>query len=421
MNIMCGVVLTGLVTDKRKFLVEQGVNAYAVTRFEQVTRNCGEYQMANGKVRSGDQSSRGCLDEVQSKLNVDEEYVKALRTKSFIEIWDKVHGDEKITTALLESKCSSSSPSSSFSPYAAGAYNYISDRLLEPRQCDLSDMFKTSRLHHLLIDFFDSNTEACRMCVLLLRGVARTRSNYNVIRKIIKISRNTASSSSSTNTNEQCQFMFTKLAFLPSSKTRFQLDKLRNQCRSILDRLTKTHRRIGRKLKFMRLCNKIWGLLFIVAFGALGAVTIVLGVHSLVGIVVAATPILLTINLHTFMSFFKCVFKTKCFGSRRRSNMNMKKIDGQLDAAAKGVFILNQDFGTMSRLATRLHDEIEHIKTISRLCFRNQKRQMLEEVVKEIGAHERCFLEQLDELEEHVYLCLMTINRARRLVLEQHS
>ncbi|KAK9165106.1 hypothetical protein Scep_000297 [Stephania cephalantha] len=377
----------------------------------------------------GDQSSRGCLDEVQSKLNVDEEYVKALRTKSFIKIWDKVHGDEKITAALLESKCSSSS-SSSFSPYA-GAYNYISDRLLEPRQCDLSDMFKTSHLHHLLIDFFDSNTEACRMCVLLLRGVARTRSNYNVIRKIIKISRNTASSSSSTNTNEQCQFMFTKLAFFAklenplSSTVLLQLDKLRNQCRSVLDRLTKTHRRIGRKLKFMRLCNKIWGLLFIVAFGALGAVTLVLGVHSLVGIVVAATPILLTINLHTFMSFFKRVFKTKCFGSRRRSsgrvNMNMKKIDGQLDAAAKGVFILNQDFGTMSRLATRLHDEIEHIKTISRLCFRNQRRQMLEEVVKEIGAHERCFLEQLDELEEHVYLCLMTINRARRLVLEQHS
>ncbi|KAK9129428.1 hypothetical protein Sjap_009915 [Stephania japonica] len=379
--------------------------------------------------RGDDQSSRRCLDDVQSKLNVNEEYVKALRTKSFIEIWDKVHGDEKITAALLETKCSFSS-SASLSPYA-GAYSYISDRLLEPRQCDLSDMFKSSHLHHLLIDFFDSNTEACWTCVHLLRGVARTQSNYNVIRKIIKLSRNTPSPSSSTTySKEQCQFMFTKLALFaklenPLSSTEIlQLDKLRNQCRSILDRLTKTHKRIGRKLRFMRLCNKIWWLFLIVACGALAAVTLVLGVHSLVGIV-AATPILLTINLHTLMSFFKFVFKIKCFGFRRRSsgrvNMNMKKIDAQLDAAAKGVFILNQDFGTMSRLAMRLHDEIEHIKTISRLCLRNRKTQMLEEVVKEIVAHERCFLEQLDELEEHAYLCLMTINRARRLILQQLS
>jgi hypothetical protein len=43
----------------------------------------------------------------------------------------------------------------------------------------------------------------------------------------------------------------------------------------------------------------------------------------------------------------------------------------------------------------------------------------LKEVVKEFHIHDSSYLEQLEELERHIYLCFHTINRSRRLVMDK--
>ncbi|KAG1361000.1 putative UPF0496 protein 2 [Cocos nucifera] len=96
----------------------------------------------------------------------------------------------------------------------------------------------------------------------------------------------------------------------------------------------------------------------------------------------------------------------------------------QLDAAARGAFALDRDFDTISRMVRRLHDEVEHGRDVIRLFMEDGDMEggwmMLREVVRELQVSEGCFMDQLAELEEHVYLCFLNIiNRARRMVLEE--
>ncbi|OIV91445.1 hypothetical protein TanjilG_02063 [Lupinus angustifolius] len=103
------------------------------------------------------------------------------------------------------------------------------------------------------------------------------------------------------------------------------------------------------------------------------------------------------------------------------SDRKLTHVIAQLDAAAKGTYILNKDLDTTSRLVARLSDELEHIKTTMKFWLerKHDKVQADGEVALLMKKNQCNFGDQLDELEEHLYLCLMTINRARDLVLKQ--
>ncbi|XP_057858838.2 UPF0496 protein At3g49070 isoform X2 [Cryptomeria japonica] len=97
----------------------------------------------------------------------------------------------------------------------------------------------------------------------------------------------------------------------------------------------------------------------------------------------------------------------------------------KLDAAAKGTYILHGDLDTMSRLVKLLNDEIEHSKSIMRICLeRMDDKCHAHEVAILLQKSHGYFVQQLDELEEYVFLCFASINRARRLVItkiEKHQ
>jgi hypothetical protein len=108
--------------------------------------------------------------------------------------------------------------------------------------------------------------------------------------------------------------------------------------------------------------------------------------------------------------------KVGCGGLKTRL---LEKHGEQIDVAARGVYILINDFDTMSRMIRRLHDEVERRQAAAAVCVKNGKREILKEVVREFHANESSFLEQIEELEEHIYLCFLTINRSRRLVFQE--
>lgn len=106
----------------------------------------------------------------------------------------------------------------------------------------------------------------------------------------------------------------------------------------------------------------------------------------------------------------------------------LARVSDQLDLAAKGIYILVRDLETMSRLVARLSDEIEHMMSMVR--FWGERSDGRCEVTRRImtgmrdgdgdgGDDDSGFVERLDELEEHLYLCFMTVNRARNLVVKE--
>ncbi|KAJ6405950.1 hypothetical protein OIU84_013840 [Salix udensis] len=174
---------------------------------------------------------------------------------------------------------------------------------------------------------------------------------------------------------------------------------------------TREKRRVVRKAKFRRIFVRVGGGCLVISHTALLIALLVAAIHSMVGIV--AAPGLMGCSLYVFRKQIKFV--------RRGSGTVLleKRLGAQLDLAAKGIYILINDFNTMSRLTRSLFDEVEHQKALAGMCVRSNKPELLKEVVKEFHIQDSCYLERLEELERHIYLCFHTMNRFRRHVVEE--
>ncbi|XP_038703772.1 UPF0496 protein At1g20180-like isoform X2 [Tripterygium wilfordii] len=324
---------------------------------------------------------------LESKLTVNEEYVQAFRTKSYIEMWGKVQGQIRKTSVDGIDGLSTSSPH----PF----YQHLSECVLEPRQETLIEMIKNSKFHRLLIDYFEASLEACNVCELLLRSIHQARTNHRRIKKVVKLCRKAEESSKTDDSSSQVLSQMvtesivrelTAFALLKNPLSYIspvQFRKIHDNDLQLLHRLTSKEKKMRRRVKLNRICKKI-------APGLIAC----------------------------YLSSLKSV-KNKVVCDQRSKTSLLECFAAQLDMAAKGIFILINDFDTMSRLARRLHDEIEHCRDVADLCVKNGKGEILKEVVREFQIHQSCFLEQSQELEEHVYLCFNTINRSRRLVIQE--
>ncbi|WCJ44283.1 hypothetical protein M5689_024958 [Euphorbia peplus] len=340
--------------------------------------------------------------------NVNEEYKEAFRTTSYVEMWSRIQGQlrRRSTDGGLDRLPSTSSSSSSLPNF----YVNLSDHLFQPEnKATLTGMVHNMDFHRLLIDYFESSLEACNLCDLLLRSIHQTRVNYRRIEKVIKLSKSTKHSSDHTKKirgsilRELSAYSMIKNPLTFVSQKEFR--NLHDNNLDLLNKLNSEQRKIRRKSKLKRIWKRIGGYCLVIAHTALLIALLVIALHGFVGIVV--TPGLIACSM--------CFFKRK----KKKKNSLLEKLCAQLDIAAKGTYILLNDFDTVSRLVESLSDELEHKKALAEMCVRHKNVELLKEVVKEFYMHDSCYQEQLDELEEHVYLCFHTINRSRRLVIRE--
>jgi len=177
----------------------------------------------------------------------------------------------------------------------------------------------------------------------------------------------------------------------------------------LLQRLLSKGRKIKRRQKFTRFCKKAAGYGFLIVYVMLAIAMLTLAMHSVMG-VLAAPGLLMTISLR--------VIKKASGGGSKVSFLD--HLASQLDEAAKGAYILNNDFDTVGMLVRKVNDEVEHMRGLSELCMRNSMSQeVVKEALRELCVHKDGFVEQLEELEDHIYLCFLTINRSRRSVIHE--
>ncbi|EXB81519.1 hypothetical protein L484_014327 [Morus notabilis] len=359
---------------------------------------------------------------LSTKSSVDEEYLKAFRSNSYEEMWDKVQGQLGITSATT-STGAAFSPSSLSSPF----YLDLSEYLLEPRQETLKSMIESLNFHLLLVEYFEASLRACNICELLLRSIKQARSDYRKIKRVIKMSKRVLvldhdqyDDHSQLLHNDQCsRAVFRELGAIALLKNPLsiispaQYHDIRDGYMVLLHKLTSKGKKIKRREKLKRLCKKVGGAGLVVTHSALLIALLVFAFHGVFGIV--AAPALVGCS---------SVYLAKKKKKKRAMDSQPPRLPGgglgkQLDMATKGVFILINDFDTMCQMVRRLHDEVEHRKSVADICVRNRKFELLREVVREFRDEEPSFMEQLEELEGHIYLCLLTINRSRRLVIQE--
>ncbi|KAI9078622.1 hypothetical protein K1719_039371 [Acacia pycnantha] len=349
---------------------------------------------------------------MEESINVHEEYHMALRTKSYADFFTKAQN-------LLTNK-----------PSFYDNHIKFSEILLEPTQETIPSILNNSsilsqkpKLKHLMLSYFDITASASNFCIRLLKSINQVHSNHSFIRRSIDIidqqeqhkphyveEEGESSSNFELVAFELLQsFMLSKNPFLPTENFDFQAINENNS--SVLQNLKAMRNKVMRKIKYIKYTKKASTVCATLACGILATAAVIIATHTLATIIMG--PAILCFPLKSFKE--KLSGKIMAF-----RNGYLSKVCEQLDAAAKGTYILSRDFDTTNRLVARLHNEIERNREMIRFWMeRKEERKLGLEIVKELRKSEVGFRKQVEELEEHVYLSLVTINRARALVAKE--
>ncbi|KAG6422701.1 hypothetical protein SASPL_113079 [Salvia splendens] len=262
-----------------------------------------------------------------------------------------------------------------------------------------------SDFNHFFTNYFEITLEASRICESLLTNINQARKNHLRVKKAInRISGGGA-------TDELYHLLHKNLAFFAAQRNPFSATNperfldLRESHAVMFQELTRTCKKLKRRTLTIKLIKKSLASLILMGFGALVAVALA---HCTAGLAVA--PALAVLAL---------VAKKMRRLERSCDEKRLEGLAAKLDVAARGVFIMINDFATMRMIVKRLEDEIEHRRFVADVCVRKGRKETLREVVREFQVHESCFVEQLEELERQICLCFLDIDRSKRLLVRE--
>ncbi|KAJ0475312.1 hypothetical protein HanRHA438_Chr13g0577481 [Helianthus annuus] len=328
-----------------------------------------------------------------SETNVSKEYLDVFRTKSYIDICHKVQSH-----IGLDNESSSS----------CDRYIRQFDILCEPEKETMANLAKTFDMHCLILDFLNAGLESWKICEKLLGSVHQAKSNYHRIKRVIKVAERVPKDDQHVEVYKELA-LYSSLANPLSDFSPEKFPKMHHHLNPLLKRLTTHRTRIKRKRKLIICLKKGVGCALVASYSVLVLALLVLALHGLVGIV-------------TSSGLFACSLGLTNKAKMTHKGLNtgeLKRVSVLLDVAAKGIYTLIKDFDTIGSLAGRLHNEVEFGRAVARNCVGNLKSDTLEEVMKEFRVHESRFMEQMEELKDHVYLCLLNVNRSRRALVEE--
>ncbi|XP_047148392.1 UPF0496 protein At1g20180-like [Vigna umbellata] len=339
------------------------------------------------------QDVKECREALKS-INFHDEYHRTLRTKPYVDFYSKAQ--------LLANQ-----PSINYN------HDNFSKVLLEPCQetifsiVDSGTLSKTPKLKNLMLSYFDISAEASHICCNLLKSISQVLSYYQFIQRVLDIKDGDSFETFEVVIFELNSFTYSNDPFSNLKTHDFKL--INDKHSSVLCHLKSMRKRVGRKIKLMKYLMKTSWFCVTAACALVAITTMFIATHTLTAVILG--PAILCFP-------FKHL-KRELRGCKVSRKGSLGKVYEQLDIAAKGTYILNRDFDTMSRLVARLRDEIEHNREMVQFCLDRKEDKLSFEVVKELKKSDVGFRKQVEELEEHVYLCLVTINQARALVIKE--
>lgn len=261
----------------------------------------------------------------------------------------------------------------------------------------------------MISGYFSNGEYVYRLCSHLLDSIKRARLSYSKIKNILELAPTSGNFS-----EEQCHWIVKEFLLFMEFENPFShpdseaLQSIRDCFQHLLQQLElygdKVHK-VHRKLKLINRFKKGSSLCLIGVCIAIVLYAVVIATHALVAIV--AAPVLVTFPVN-FIEKLRC------------ESMNLLRHSAQLDAVTRGAYILSKHLDTMIRLVARLHNEVDNNKVLIGFCLqRKDERYPIQEVVKQLRNSDFSFAETLDEIEDHVGLCLININRTRKLLVQE--
>lgn len=375
-------------------------------------------------------------------VNLAREYTIAVQTNSYNEIWSTMQQrgpedpepPESVRGGGQDEDASTSSNPRSLQyedeeEDEEGEEELLSlSRVLHPsRECvrEVLDGARPTTLTRLVSSYFDHSEHTSHLCILLLHRIRRARSIYAPLRSLLE-NLPLDPNSTSALTQSQCTWAFDTFVqfdqfdnpFPPpdpsdnnpgenDNNSEYDNNRSFHEMRRCFSQLKKQLdgrlRKSRSKVRYLRRANTSSALCFIGITVGIIVTAVAVAAHSL-AVLVAATPV------------------PSAVSTLLPSNLTKKELAhiAQLDAAARGTYVLNNDLDTIDRLVARLHTAVEADKLLVRLGLeRGRDCYPIHEVAKQLHKNNLNFLHQLKDLEEHICLCFATVNRARSLLLQQ--
>ncbi|OEL37293.1 putative UPF0496 protein 2 [Dichanthelium oligosanthes] len=365
----------------------------------------------------------------RSQLDVDEEYDSAFKSKSFLDLWSHAHRHLSHTLSSSFKQASSKSSTKDYSRHddddevetpaaleQSCSYTVLDDFVLEPSPEVLARgsgrggrqlrRRRRSRVEKLLIEYFDVTQEACEACSSLLAAIGAARRHHLMLRRLL--ARLDCGCDGDCSAARDAVAEHVRLDNPLSQGCLSGFHEVHGRCGPLATRLAAAQRRLRRLARAMRVARGTAAAALVAACAAAIVAAVVFAAHAVVGIGAAVSAA--GAGPATAVRW----------ATERVSERHYARAGAAVDAAARGAYIVGRDLDTVSRMVRRAHDELEHGRDVARIAVRGRgERPLLQEVAREEAECEKDLRAQLEELEEHVCLCLITINRSRRMVAHE--